>query len=201
MKSRVKTWQVRGIWSQQLLVHLVQSHQYYTSSSESDNDDECPDTRGKGVQACQSVSHKIAADKLKSVNTLGRSNPTQNGHHRLQNRPTEPLSSSITSDSVENGSHVTGKSGNAAACHKMPLNYPNNVNAVMTENACQPGEHTVKPTQTDVHIAACATMPLHHQGQCMNADSMGKQLDHDSDSGISGQRPSVVPSLYSGTCT
>ena len=70
----------------------LHSHQYYTSSSESDNDDQCPDTRWKGVQACQSVSYKMTADKLKSVNTLGRPNPIQNeGQHRLQNRSTEPL--------------------------------------------------------------------------------------------------------------
>ena len=90
--------------------HLVQSHQYYTSSLESDNDDQCPDTRRKGVPACQSVSYKMAADKLKYVNTLGRSNP--NGQHRLQNRPIEPLSSSKTS--AENGSRDTGISGIAA---------------------------------------------------------------------------------------
>ena len=93
-------------------------------------------TNVQGVQACQSVSHKIAAGKLKSVNTLDRSNPTQNGKHRLQNRPTEPLLSSITSDSVENAGHVTGKSGISASCHIMPLNYPNNEEAVMTKNAC-----------------------------------------------------------------
>ena len=174
--------------------HLLQSHQYYTSSLESDNDDQCRDIRGKGVQACQSVSHKIAADKLKSVNTLGSSNPTQNeGQHRLLNRPTEPLSNTI------NGSHVTGKSGNAAACHKMPLDNPNGEEAVMTENACQQGEHTVKPTQTDVHIAACATMPLCHDGQV--PDSMDRQLGHDPDNGISIKRPIVVPSLYSDTAS
>ena len=141
----------------------LQSHQYYTSSSESDNDDECPDTRGKGVQACQSVSHKVTADKLKSVDTLGRSIPIQNGQHRLQNRPKEPLSNTI------NGSYVTGKSGITAACHKMPLSNPDSEKAVMTGNACQQGEHTAELTQTDMHIAACRTMPLHHQGQdtCM----------------------------------
>ena len=81
----------------------------------------------------------------------------------------------------------------------MPLNNPKNEEAVMTEHACQQGEPTTEATQTDVGIAACATMPLHHQGQCMNPDSMGKQLEHDSDSGISRQRPNVVPSLYSDT--
>ena len=142
----------------------------------------------------------MAADKLKSVNTLGRSNPIQNeGEHRLQNRPTEPLSSAITS--VKNSSHVTGISGIAAACHQMPLDNPNNKEAVMTENACQQGEHTVEPTQTDVHIAACTTMPLHHQGRDMNPESMDRKLEYDSDSSLSRQRPSVVPSLYSGTCT
>ena len=176
--------------------HLVQSHQYYTSSSESDNDDQCRDTRGKGVQACQSVSYKMAADKLKSYNTLGRQNE---GQHRLQNRPIEPISSAITS--VKNSSHVTGISVIAAACHQMPLDNPNNEEAVMTENACQQGKHTVEPTQTDVHIAACTTVPLHHQGRDMNPDSMDRKLEYDSDSGLSRQRPSVVPSLYSSTCT
>ena len=175
--------------------HLVQRHQYYTSSSESDNDDECPDTRGKGVQACQSVSHKIAADKLKSVNTLGRSNP--NGQHRLQNRPIEPLSSSKTS--AENGSRVTGRSGIAATCHKMPLNNPNNANALMTKNACQQGEHTNEPSTPDMHIAACKTMLLCHNGQVPG--SMGIQPEHDRDYDISIKSPSVASSLYSGTCT
>ena len=63
--------------------HLVQRHQYYTSSTESDNDEKCPDTRGKAAPACRPVCHDFIADKC---DTLRHSNPTSNtGQRRLQN--------------------------------------------------------------------------------------------------------------------
>ena len=63
--------------------HVVKRHQYYTSSSESDNDEKCPDTRGKVAPACRPVCHEFIADKY---DTLRHSNPTSNmGQRRLQN--------------------------------------------------------------------------------------------------------------------
>ena len=63
--------------------HLVQRHQYYSSSTESDNDEKCPDTRGKVAPACRPVRHEFIADKY---DTLRHSNPTSNmGQRRLQN--------------------------------------------------------------------------------------------------------------------
>ena len=54
--------------------HRVVSRQrYYPSSSESDSDDERPDTREKRVPACRSVSREIIADK--SNHTLSHSSP------------------------------------------------------------------------------------------------------------------------------
>ena len=63
--------------------HLVQRHQYYASSTESDNDEKYPDTRGKVAPACRPVHHEFIADKY---DTLRHSNPTSNtSQRRLQN--------------------------------------------------------------------------------------------------------------------
>ena len=55
----------------------VSRHRYYPSSSESDREDERPETRAKRLPACRSVSlsHEIIADK--SSHTLSHTNPVQ----------------------------------------------------------------------------------------------------------------------------
>ena len=164
--------------------HVVSRHQYYESSSESDSEDECIYTGEKGVPACKSVNRKTTHITDNYHSTLSRSNPAPSGHGdkpRLQN----------------NRSTSRVKSGIMAACHKMPLSNPDNEKAVMTGNACQQGEHTAELTQTDMHIAACRTMPLCHDVQV--PDSMDRRLGQGRDDDISIKRPSLVPSLYSDT--
>ena len=163
--------------------HVVSRHQYYEPSSESDSEDECTYTGEKGVAACKSVNRKTTHITDNYHSTLSRSNPAPSGHGdkpRLQN----------------NRSTSRVKSGIAATCTKMSLSNPSNEKAVMTGNACQQGEHTAEPTKTDMHIAACRTMPLFHDDQV--PDSMDRQLEHDRND-ISIKRPSVVPSLHSDT--
>ena len=116
--------------------HVVKRHHYYTSSSESDNDGECPDIKGNSVPACKSINRKTTHITGNYHSTLSRSNPASSGHGdkpRLQN----------------NRSTSRVESGIAATRTKMPSNNPNSKSAVI---ACQQGEHTMGPMQPDVHI-------------------------------------------------
>ena len=172
--------------------HLVQRHQYYASSTESDNDEKYPDTRGKVAPACQPVRHESIADKY---DTLRHSNPTSNtGRRRLQNnRPIADVThGSDALHHCKSEVHIAAKlpsckNGHDTNADSHKISRTN----VRTESTCTQ-DHTTGPAQQEMHDAAHTTMPLNQHGKVLNPDSMGRQLECDND--LPRQSPSVVQS-------
>ena len=145
---------------------VVSRHRYYPSSSESDREDERPDTRAKRVPACRSVSHEIIADK--SSHTLSHMNPVQSRSgvkpktpsHKMPRMDFTPPSTPLHSHMVKSVQKISADIAADMPVSQVSCNTADNSNnqTDITERASPENECHVRAGSA----AVIQKLPLYH---------------------------------------